>query len=150
MAEHRPQPLHPFFAVQDEVRRLFQELVYQPWGGSIRTTIQSWQPRCDLAETAAAIIVEVELPGVKRQDVQVEVEGDILRITGERRATVQRRGWQYHHTEQSYGRFARELRLPRTVDREAIHAHFRAGVLTITLPKKTTPPASVADRKEVS
>ena len=58
MAEDRLQPLNPFFAVQDEVRRLFQELVYQPWGGGIQTTIRSWQPRCDLAETEKACIVQ--------------------------------------------------------------------------------------------
>jgi HSP20 family protein len=136
MAEDRPQPLQPFFAVQDEVRRLFQELVHQPWGGPRPSTVRTWQPRCDLAETEATLIVEVELPGVAREDVQVEVEGDILRISGERRTTVERQGRHYLHTEQSYGSFTRELRLPRIVDRDAIQAHFVAGVLTITLPKK--------------
>lgn len=137
MVEHRPQPRGPFFAVQDEVRRLFQELVHQPWGGGSRSLPASWQPRCDIAETDSAIIVEVELPGVKQQDVQVDVEGDVLRIVGERQSTIEHQSRHYYHTEQSYGRFARELRLPHTVDREAIQAHFQSGVLTITLPKKT-------------
>ena len=136
MAEHRPQLRSPFFVVQDEVRRLFQEMVHQPWGGLSPSSTSSWQPRCDIAETDVAIIVEVELPGVKQQDVQVDVEGDVLRIVGERQSTVERQSRRYYHTEQSYGRFARELRLPHTVDREAIQAHFQSGVLTITLPKK--------------
>lgn len=136
MAEDKPQPLQPFFTVQDEVRRLFQELVHQPWGGNMAAAARVWQPRCDLAETAAALIVEVELPGVEEQDVHVEVEGDTLRISGTRRTTVERQERHYHHMEQSYGSFTRTLRLPRTVDREAIQANFAAGVLTITLPKK--------------
>lgn len=136
MAEDRPQPLQPFFTVQDEVRRLFQELVHQPWGCSIPAAAPAWQPRCDLAETEAALIVEVELPGVALEDVHVEVDGDLLRISGDRRTTVERRKRHYHHMEQSYGSFTRQLRLPRTVDREAIQASFTAGVLTIILPKK--------------
>lgn len=138
MAEDSPQPMQPFFAVQDEVRRLFQELVHQPWGGNLTAATRTWQPRCDLAETETALIVEVELPGVEQQDVRVEVEGDSLRINGTRRTTVERQGRHYYQTEQSYGSFTRTLRLPRTVDREAIQASFAAGVLTITLPKKTS------------
>lgn len=139
MAEDRPQPLQPFFAVQDEVRRLFQELVHQPWGTIIPAAASAWQPRCDLAETAEALIVEVELPGVELADVHVEVDSDILRIRGHRHSTVKHQERHYHRTEQSYGSFTRELRLPRTVDRDAIEASFAAGVLTITLPKKALP-----------
>jgi HSP20 family protein len=138
MAEDRPQLGGPFFEVEQEVRRLFQELIHQPWGGKSLPEASGWQPCCDVAETDAAIIVEVELPGVERKDVHVEVTDDVLRITGERRTTVERRERQYYRTERSYGRFERQLRLPSTVDREGIHAKFRAGILTITLPKKGT------------
>jgi HSP20 family protein len=89
-----------------------------------------------VAETSATIIVEVELPGVERQDVHVEVEGGILHITGERRVTVEHQERQYSRMERSYGRFERQLRLPASVDREGIRAEFHAGILTITLPKK--------------
>lgn len=136
MAEDRSQAAGPFFQVQHEVRRLFHELVHQPWGGKALPEVREWLPRCDIAETDEAIIVEVELPGVQRKDVHVEVQADLLRITGERRAAIERRGRHYHRTERQYGRFERQLRLPLTVDREAIHARFRAGILIITLPKK--------------
>jgi HSP20 family protein len=136
MAEDRPQAGPPFFEAQQEVRRLFQELVRQPWGGMSLAETSGWQPCCDMVETDKEIIVEVELPGLEREDVQVEVQGEFLRITGERRATVEHRGRHYHRTERQYGRFERQLRLPLTVDREAIQASFRSGILTITLPKK--------------
>jgi HSP20 family protein len=136
MAEERPQALQPFFEVQNEVRCLFQELIHQPWEARSSSTATGWQPCCDVAETKEAIIVEVELPGVERQDVRVEVEGDMLYITGERRVTVEHQERQYSRMERSYGRFERHLRLSASVDREAIRAEFRAGILTITLPKK--------------
>ena len=136
MAENRPQSVRPFFEVEQEVRRLFQELIHQPWGSRGMPAASGWQPCCDVAETDEAIIVEVELPGVERQDVGVEVEGDVLRITGERRETVEHRERQYSRMERSYGRFERQLQLPSSVDRDRIHASFHAGILTITLPKK--------------
>jgi len=129
-------PLRPFLPVHEEVRRLFQELIHQPWGGHGSSAHSDWQPRVDMCETSEAIIVEVELPGVRREDVRIEVEGDTLRITGERRVTSERQERNYYRVERSHGRFARQLRLPGTVAREAIRAEFDAGILTITLPKR--------------
>jgi HSP20 family protein len=136
MAERTPQSAQPFFEVQQEVRRLFQEMIHQPWGGRTLSEVSQWQPCCDIAETAKAIIVEIELPGVERKDVRVEVKDSVLHITGERRAAVERRGRQYFRTERSYGRFERYIRLPSSVDQRGIRAQFRAGILTVTLPKK--------------
>ena len=98
MAERTPQQARPFFEVQQEVRRLFQEMIHQPWGGRELSEASQWQPCCDIAETEKEIIVEIELPGVERKDVHVEVKDSVLRITGERRATIERRtvsisGW---------------------------------------------------------
>jgi HSP20 family protein len=95
-----------------------------------------------MAETNEAIIVEVEIPGVERKDIQVEVDGEVLRITGERRVTVKRQGRQYCRTERSYGRFERQLPLPASVNRAGIRVQFRAGILIITLPKQRTASAS--------
>jgi HSP20 family protein len=89
MAEERQQPLQPFSEVQNEVRRLFQKLIHQPWGARSPSAVTGWQPCCDMAETEDVIIVEVELPGVERKDVRIEVDGDVLRISGERQATVE-------------------------------------------------------------
>jgi HSP20 family protein len=148
MAEERPQPLQPFSEVQNEVRRLFQELIHQPWGTRSSSAATGWQPCCDMAETEEAIIVEVDLPGVKRQDVHIAVEGDVLRISGERQATVAHQERQYSRMERIYGRFERLLPLPASVDRAGIRAQFQAGIVTITLPKKRTASASAIARKE--
>jgi len=89
-----------------------------------------------MCETPEAIIVEVELPGVRHEDVRIEVEGDTLRITGERRTTSERQERNYYRLERSYGHFERQLQLPGSVAREAIRAEFDAGILIITLPKR--------------
>lgn len=128
-------PSRPFFPVQEEVRRLFQELIYQPWGGQGSTESGNWQPQVDMCETPGEIIVEVELPGVRREDVRIEVRGDVLHIAGERHTTAERQERNYYRLERHHGRFERQLRLPRTVDREGIRAEFEAGILIITLPK---------------
>jgi HSP20 family protein len=154
MAEEQLPSVRPFLEVQQEVRRLFQELVHQPWGRQGLTHSTSWQPRCDMVETNEAILIDVELPGVKREDVRLEVGDHVLHIAGERRALAQRQGRNYHYLEQQYGRFERQLRLPQTVDREAIRAEFDSGILSITLPKKQEnpdeTPATAPARKDAS
>ena len=134
MAEELPS--RPFFPVQGEVRRLFQELIHQPWGGQGSPETRNWQPRVDMCETPEEIIVEVELPGVRREDVRIEVEGDFLHITGERHTTAEHQERNYYRLERRSGRFARQLRLSSTVAREGIRAEFDAGILIITLPKR--------------
>ncbi|MGE3540357.1 MAG: Hsp20/alpha crystallin family protein [Candidatus Tectimicrobiota bacterium] len=134
MSEERP--LQPFIAAHEEVRRLFQELIHHPWGQRSASPLQSWQPHVDMCETAEAIIVEVEIPGVRREDIHIEVDGDMLRISGERGMQTEQQGRNYHRIERSRGRFERQLSLPISVDRQAIHAAFDAGLLTVTLPKR--------------
>jgi HSP20 family molecular chaperone IbpA len=143
MAEPHPQRWRAFFETEQEVRRLFRELIHQPWGGRGQAEgggrsreASAWQPQADIWETDEAIMVEVELPGVTRQDVTVEVEGDVLRVAGERRATVERSGRHYYQVERITGRFTRQWRLPHTIDRDAIEATFKDGILTLTLPKQ--------------
>lgn len=132
-------PLRPFFPVREEVRRLFQELIHQPWGGRGTAEPSGWQPRVDMCETPEAFIVEVELPGVQREDVHIEVHGDTLYITGERRTTSEHQERNYYRMERRYGRFERQVQLPGTVAREAIRAEFDAGILIITLPRRAQP-----------
>jgi HSP20 family protein len=137
MAESQSRPVvGAFMETEKEVRRLFQELIHQSWGSGSSSGPHAWQPCADIWETDDTLIVEIELPGVRRQDVAIEVDGDQLRITGERRTSVARRGRHYYQTERTLGRFTRQLRLPHDADRDAIQARFRSGVLTLRIPKK--------------
>jgi len=96
-----------------------------------------WAPAADVLETAEAFVITVELPGVEREDVAVEVKSRTLWVYGERRFQTFPEGeGVYHSLERSYGPFARRFALPKGVDRGAVKAVFRNGLLEISLPKE--------------
>lgn len=91
-------------------------------------------PRLDIAETETGFVVEVDLPGLSKEDVDIELSEDTLTITGHRK-TASDEGKNYHRRERYSGRFGRSVQLPTLVDREGIEATFENGVLRVALPK---------------
>ena len=97
-----------------------------------------WAPSADVLETADAYVITIELPGVEREDVAVEVKTRTLWVYGERPFAKLGEGeGVYHSLERSYGPFARRFALPKGVDRGGVAAVFRNGLLEITLPKES-------------
>jgi HSP20 family protein len=126
----------PVQQLSDEVDRLFDELIYRRWGvGRPTAAAEEWEPQLDLYETDTAFILEADLPGVKKQDVSVEVEDSDLILQGRRAVERIRTEGNFHYRERRSGQFLRRLRLPASVDRTQIRAEFRQGVLRVTLPK---------------
>jgi HSP20 family protein len=135
MAQRDPwQLFQPLHELSQEVDRLFDELIYRRWG-STRSGQEEWTPQLDLYETDTDFILEADLPGVKKQNVLVKVEGDDLVLQGIRSVERLRRGSNFYCQERRSGQFVRRLRLPASVDQERIRAEFRNGVLRVTLPK---------------
>jgi HSP20 family protein len=96
-----------------------------------------WAPAADVLETGDAFVITVELPGVEREDVAVEVKTRTLWVYGERRFVKDCNGdGVYHALERSYGPFARRFTLPKGVDRAGVSAVFKNGLLEISLPKE--------------
>ncbi|MFZ5428410.1 MAG: Hsp20/alpha crystallin family protein [Thermodesulfobacteriota bacterium] len=96
-----------------------------------------WAPCADVLETRDAFVITVELPGVEREDVAVEVKTRTLWVYGERRFAKLCEGeGVYHSLERSYGPFARRFTLPKGIDRGGVSAVFKHGLLEITLPKE--------------
>jgi HSP20 family protein len=120
--------------LSQEVDRLFDELIYRPWGVN-RATEEEWNPQLDLYETDTAFILEADLPGVKEENVSVAVENHDLVLQGQRvfERTITQDSFHCH--ERRAGRFVRRLRLPTSVDPAQIRAEFGDGVLRVTLPK---------------
>lgn len=118
----------------DEVDRLFEEIINRPWGISSR--FGGWNPSLDLSETTDAFILEADLPGVRREHVEVEVEGTDLILKGSRSFEESKKPGRFHYQERSFGSFLRRLALPESVDKEGIQASFQEGVLRVILPKK--------------
>jgi len=94
-----------------------------------------WQPAVDALEDAAHILLVADLPGLEQKDIDITVENNVLVVRGERKAGAHGDGT-FHTRERVQGPFSRAFTLPATVDVDAIEAEMKAGVLTITLPKK--------------
>ena len=93
-------------------------------------------PSIDVAETDNSIVVTAELPGVKPDEVEVTVEGDMLSIKGEKHEDKEEKRKGLHRVERRYGSFARTIHLPSSVNPEKVKAHSKDGVLTIEIPKR--------------
>jgi len=94
-----------------------------------------FMPRLNVAETETALTVTVDLPGLKPEEVHIELLGDNLVIAGERREEKEEKDATFHRMERHLGEFRRTIRLPAPIDGTATRAEFVDGVLTITLPK---------------
>jgi HSP20 family protein len=94
-----------------------------------------WSPRVDVHETDREIYLYVELPGVKREDVKVEIKRSVLTISGERKQEAHAEKSEFSRTERYYGKFERSFTLPETVKNDSIGANLRDGILTVTLQK---------------
>jgi HSP20 family protein len=121
--------------LSQEVDRLFDELIYRPWGSRAARETADWDPQLDLYETDTAFVLEADLPGVKEEDVKVSVEDGDLVLQGQRTFERTHSGSNFHRHERRAGHFVRRLRLPASVDQAQIRAEFGSGVLRVTLPK---------------
>ena len=97
----------------------------------------SWLPPVNVEETGDEVLLSAELPGMKEEDVEIELENNILTISGEKQMTREEKGEdsRVHVVERRFGRFQRSFTLPRTVKPEDISAHFDDGVLHVHMPK---------------
>lgn len=94
------------------------------------------KPRVDLRAEDNAYILTVEIPGVNKEEVQINIDNNTMTITGEKKQEKETKKANYYRMERSYGAFQRVLSLPDDVDQEQIAAHFQQGVLTVTMPRQ--------------
>jgi HSP20 family protein len=94
-----------------------------------------WTPNIDVVEKENEYLIKAELPGVKEDDVEVSLTGDMLTISGEKEEEAEEEKKGYYYAESSYGSFSRSLTIPSNVDPDSIEANFNNGVLEVSLPK---------------
>ncbi len=99
-------------------------------------SLGSWLPPVDIAEDKDRIVLTAELPGFKEDQIEIQMEGGVLTLRGERKFEDEKEGRNYHRVERSYGQFVRSFTLPNNVDRENIKANFGNGLLEVVLPKR--------------
>jgi HSP20 family protein len=124
-------PFADAWAMRREMERALERAM--PTGES--RIARNWSPVSDVVETADAIVITAELPGVKDSDIEISVHDGVLTISGERRLEEEVSSDRAHRIERSYGGFARRFVLPQGVNEDDISAGVAYGVLKITIPK---------------
>ncbi len=134
----RSNSFEPIMTVCDEMHRRFHETAGPVRGDGAAAVTGTWKPPVDVYETDDAIVLQVELPGVSKDAVTVELQEHTLTFSGERTREPNVTGGQYRREEGRYGAFQRAFRMPTIVDEAKIQATYTDGVLALRLPKQAT------------
>jgi HSP20 family protein len=138
MAIVRWDPTRELDSLQGEMNRLFSSFFDTPapsGKGNGNGTQRRWIPSMDLVETQDHFVLKADLPGMSENDVDVELENNVLTISGERKTEHEEQHEGYYRLERATGAFSRTLSLPEGIDPEAVGATFDNGVLTVRVPK---------------
>jgi HSP20 family protein len=135
--------------MEQEMERWFEDVIGWSggWSGGLpwpRFGLPDWwrrrdvnprQPAVEIAEDKEQVIVKAEIPGLKKEDIQVNLSDNLLTISGERKEETEKKEKGYYYSERSYGSFSRTIQLPAEVKTDKASAKFKDGVLEISLPK---------------
>jgi HSP20 family protein len=118
-------------SLRDELSRLFDFALPTRDSG----LFSGWTPALDVYDEKDNFVVKAELPGLKKEDIDINVHNGVLTISGERKQETEKKEGQTFRSERYFGRFQRSLTLPAAVDVQKVKASYKDGVLTIDLPK---------------
>ena len=137
MALIRWEPARELHTMQNEMNRLFNTFFDSPSRGNGGGTAvrRRWIPAMDVVQTEDHFVLRADLPGLSESDVKIEVEDNVLTVSGERKSEHEDKGEGYYRVERASGSFSRSLTLPEGVDADAIQADFTNGVLEVQIPK---------------
>ena len=133
----RWEPAEIFDSLRDEMERFWGQAWPWPLARPLQrptTTLTPWAPRLDVFEKDGSLVVKAELPGIKKEDVEVALDQGDLVIQGERKEEQEVKEENYYRCERSYGSFYRRLAMPAEVGPEQIQASFTDGVLEVRVP----------------
>ena len=133
----RWDPFRDVAALQDRINRIFSESFDSSRELDDDGGLYDWRPPVDIYETADGYNLKVELAGVEKEDVSVEVKDNVLTIRGERLLDPEVKDEQYYRKERTFGKFQRSFTLQEPIKPEQVKASFKNGVLTIVVPRPT-------------
>lgn len=136
MALIRWEPISELNTLQNEMNRLFNTFFDQPPAtGRGGASGRRWIPAMDLVETKDHYVLRADLPGLSDEEVNIQLQDNVLTISGERTAEHETQQEGYYRLERAFGGFSRSLTLPDGIDPDAVHAQFDRGVLELRIPK---------------
>lgn len=142
----RSEEAHPLQVLRHRMDQLFDDFT-AGYGWPFTDGRGARSLRVDVGESESELTVDVELPGVDEKDLDISLADEVLTIKGEKKKEKEEKNKDYHLTERSYGSFHRTMRLPFEPDPKKVKAKFKAGVLTITMPK---PPEAKSKVKKIA
>ena len=134
MAISRWYPIREVASLQDRVNSLFQDFA----GDNQAVTAAAFAPAVDVYENGEKVVLKLDVPGIKEEDLDIRVENQTLSVRGERKFEKEEKEENFHRIERKYGSFFRSFSLPTTVDTENVDASYNAGVLKLELKKKAS------------
>lgn len=129
----RWRPVRDLVNFRDEINRLFGG-VFESSGANSENS-GFWLPAADVMENKDDVVVNLEIPGMNKEDIKVTVQDNVLSIRGEKKHQTEEKDANYHRVERSYGAFTRSFTLPSRVKADEIKAVYENGVLKVALPK---------------
>jgi HSP20 family protein len=133
--EERWNPFREMEDLQRRVESLFGLSPRRQDRDDLNFTVNQWSPLVDIVEDEKEYLIKAELPEMKREDIRVSVENNLLTLRGERKFEQEEKDKKFHRVERAYGSFARSFSLPDEVDSAKVSAEFKDGVLKVHLPK---------------
>ena len=129
---NRWDPFRELSVLQDRINRIFNEQTSRTEGENVSG--RTWSPVVDILETESDLIVRAELPGMTREDIDIEVTSESLAIRGERKI-LEEEGKNYIRAERTYGPFQRSFNIGVPVESDKVKASYKDGLLEIVIPK---------------
>ncbi len=131
----RWDPFHGLVSLQERMNRLFEQTWDRSRGEREGMAAGTWAPAVDIYETPDSIVLQAELPGLSKDDIDIQVRDNVLTLKGERRSEKEVKEGNYLRVERAYGGFQRAFTLPAAVQADKIRAVFKDGVLDVSIPK---------------
>ena len=135
MAIVRWDPFQDLISLQERMNRLFEQTLDRSRGEREGMVAGTWAPAVDIYETPDSIVLQAELPGLSKDDIDIQVRDNVLTLKGERRSEKEVKEGNYLRVERAYGGFQRAFTLPAAVQADKIRAVFKDGVLDVSIPK---------------
>ena len=134
MAITRWKPRRDMITIQDDMNRFFEDFFGRPM---VKTEWSegAWHPSVDISENKDNLIIQAEMPGMNKEEIEISLHQGSLIISGERKEETKEEDSEASRSERFFGRFQRALELPKPVDPNKVTANYKDGILTVTLPK---------------